>query len=355
MEKAKLQSLLIFPHATIKQGMHQLNATAEKILLVVNENNQLLGTVTDGDIRRALINGLLFSSTVESIMFTSYVFIDSAEKNKRERAKSLMMEQGVAQLPVIDKNHSIVDILLWTDIFAENISGQRQQNYENKIVIMAGGKGTRLEPFTRILPKALIPVKDKTIIELIMTNFSKRGFCNFIFTVNYKKEYIKMFLKDNNFPYTINWIEEDDYLGTAGGLSLLNDKIFDTFIVTNCDILVDADYADIVKWHKENNHIMTIVACHKEISIPYGILEMNDGILSNFNEKPKYDVLINTGVYVIEPEIFSLIPYNGYMDMNILIAAASSKKKVSIYPIHEGFCDIGQWEEYKKTVEKFSA
>ncbi|MGO9016318.1 MAG: sugar phosphate nucleotidyltransferase [Dissulfurispiraceae bacterium] len=354
MENAKLNSLLIPPDTTIKRAMQLLNKTAEKILFITDEKKKLMGTLTDGDIRRALINGMQFSAPVDAVMFTLFVFISSDETNKKEKAKKIMLEKGIEQLPVVTREKCIVDVLVWTDIFDDTILSTEKHCFENSIVIMAGGKGTRLDPFTRILPKPLIPVGDKTVIELIMENFSKRGFYNFIFTLNYKKDYIKMFLKESDFSYNISLVEEEAYLGTSGSLSLLKNMITDTFIVTNCDILLDANYADIVKWHKENNNIITIVGCHKEINIPYGILEMDKGVLSSFHEKPKYDVLINTGLYVIEPEVISLIAENRYMDMNILIESASHKGKVSVYPVHEGFFDIGQWEEYRKTVEQFS-
>jgi NDP-sugar pyrophosphorylase family protein len=161
-----------------------------------------------------------------------------------------------------------------------------------------------------------------------------------------------MFLKENSFPYNIDWVEEDDFMGTAGSLSLLKDKINEPFIVLNCDMILNADYADIIKWHKENNNIVTLIGCHKEVKVPYGILELNDGILKSFVEKPNYDVIINTGVYILEPEIIDMIPYNKSIDMNTLIDEVSKKGKVSVYPVHEGWIDIGQWEEYKNGLKE---
>jgi len=163
-----------------------------------------------------------------------------------------------------------------------------------------------------------------------------------------------MFIKENNFPFKIDWVEENDYMGTAGSLSLLINKVKDTFFISNCDIILDADYVDILKWHKENNNLMTLIGCHKEVKIPYGILEIDNGILKNFVEKPNYDILINTGVYVLEPEVISLIPKDKYIDMNTLIELASREGKVSVYPISDGWFDVGQWDEYKKSVKELS-
>ncbi len=352
MNKAKLKNLLISSATTLKESMQKLNDTAEQILFVTDEDNKLLGTVTDGDIRRGLINGLKFSDKVEKVMsiqFTSF-FCDEADKKKK--AERIMLRDKIEQIPILDNKKSVVDVILWTDIFGEEKDLENKQFFTNPVVIMAGGKGTRLDPFTKILPKPLIPIGDKPIIEIIMEKFFRQGFQNFIFTLNYKREYIKMFLKENSFPYNIDWVEEDDFMGTAGSLSLLKDKINEPFIVLNCDMILNADYADIIKWHKENNNIVTLIGCHKEVKVPYGILELNDGILKSFVEKPNYDVIINTGVYILEPEIIDMIPYNKSIDMNTLIDEVSKKGKVSVYPVHEGWIDIGQWEEYKNGLKE---
>jgi dTDP-glucose pyrophosphorylase len=352
MDKTKLRTLLISTDTTLKGSMQRLNETAEKILFVADENDKLLGTVTDGDIRRGLINGLNFSDNIGKVMFRNFAFIPYDEPDKKKKAKTLMIEKVIEQIPILDKNKSVVGVILWTDIFGEEKALETKQFFTNPVVIMAGGKGTRLDPFTKILPKPLIPIGEKTIIEIIMEKFYKQGFQNFIFTLNYKKEYIKMFLKENSFPYKIDWVEEDDFMGTAGSLSLLKDKINEPFFVLNCDIILNADYTDIIKWHKENNNLVTLIGCHKEVKVPYGILELEDGILKSFVEKPNYDVIINTGVYILEPEIIGMIPDNKSINMNTLIEEVSKKGKVSVYPIHDGWMDVGQWEEYKNCLRE---
>ncbi len=352
MNKAKFKSLLVSVNTNLKESMQKLNDTAEKILFVTDENDKLLGTVTDGDIRRGLINGFKFSDKVEKVMFKQFTFFSCDEPDKKEKAERIMLREKIEQIPVLDKNNHIIDAVLWTDIFGKKKSVGENQTYTNPVIIMAGGKGTRLDPFTKILPKPLIPIGDKPIIEIIMEKFYRQGFQNFIFTLNYKKEYIKMFLRENSFPYKIDWVEEDDFMGTAGSLSLLKGKINEPFFVLNCDIILNADYTDIIKWHKENNNLITLIGCHKEVKVPYGILELDDGILKSFVEKPNYDVIINTGVYILEPEIIDMIPYNKSINMNTLIEEISKKGKVSVYPIHDGWMDIGQWEEYKNNLKE---
>jgi dTDP-glucose pyrophosphorylase len=352
MDKVKLITLLISSNTTLKESMQKLNDTAEQIVFVTDEDNKLLGTVTDGDIRRGLINGFKFSDKVEKVMFKQFTSFFCDEPDKKEKAERIMLREKIEQIPVLDKNNHIVDAVLWTDIFGKKKSVGEKQTYTNPVIIMAGGKGTRLDPFTKILPKPLIPIGDKPIIEIIMEKFYKQGFQNFIFTLNYKKEYIKIFLRENSFPYKIEWVEEDDFMGTAGSLSLLKDKINEPFFVLNCDIILNTDYTAIIKWHKENNNLITLVGCHKEVKVPYGILELDDGILKSFVEKPNYDVIINTGVYILEPEIIGMIPENNSINMNTLIEEISKKGKVSVYPIHDGWMDIGQWEEYKNSLKE---
>lgn len=351
MDKDKLRSLLISPAATLKEAMQKLNDTAERILFVVDDKEILVGTVTDGDIRRGLISGLKFSDKTEKVVRKQFIHIFYNVPDRKEKAQVMMLEKKVEQIPVLDKQGHVVDVIFWVDIFGKKESADRKQFFTNPVVVMAGGKGTRLDPFTKILPKPLIPIGENPIIEIIMEKYYNYGFKNFIFTLNYKREYIKMFLRENSFPYNIDWVEENDYMGTAGSLSLLKDKVKDTFFVSNCDIILNANYADILKWHKENNNLMTLVGCHKEVNIPYGILKMENGILKNFLEKPNYDILINTGVYVIEPEIISIVPENEYIDMNTLIELVSRKGKVSVYPISDGWFDIGQWDEYRKSLK----
>jgi NDP-sugar pyrophosphorylase family protein len=217
---------------------------------------------------------------------------------------------------------------------------------------MAGGKGSRLDPFTRVLPKPLIPVGNKPIIEAIMERFARCGFNRFLYTLNYKKEYLKLFLKEASLPYTMEWVEEDDFLGTAGSLSLLKDKLTETFFVTNCDSLLDVDFEAVLRWHREHGAAITIIGCHNEFRIPFGVLEMSRGKLTKLIEKPVHDVMINTGVYIMEPQVISYLSDRKQTDFDELLKLLPKKDKVTVYPVYEGWLDIGQWEEYRKSLSK---
>lgn len=349
-----MQSLLVYSSISIKEAMQKLDATAEQILFVVEKGNRLVGTVTDGDIRRGIIHGLAFSVKVKKLMHTDFVKLEADLSDLMQQAKEVMLKEKIEQIPVIGKDGVIEDVILWTDILGEKPKVTPVKSCSNPVVIMAGGKGARLDPFTRMLPKPLIPIGEKPVIEIIMDKFFQKGFKNFIFTLNYKKEYIKIFFKENKFPYAIDWVEENEYTGTAGSLALLTGKVKEPFFVTNCDILLDVNYQDILKWHASHGNMMTLVGCHKEIEIPYGILEMDDGLLKSFIEKPNYDMIINTGVYLLEPEAIKLIPKGRAMDMNQLIEEVAKRGKVSVYPVRNGWFDLGQWGEYKKSIKCLS-
>jgi NDP-sugar pyrophosphorylase family protein len=217
---------------------------------------------------------------------------------------------------------------------------------------MAGGKGTRLDPFTKIIPKPLIPLKDKPIIEHIMDRYFSRGFNRFVVIVNYKKEMIKLYFAENNLPYSIEFVEEPDYYGTAGGLYLLKDTINDTFVVVNCDTILESDYQSILHWHREKKYLITIVGAHKEIAVPFGVLKMDNGMLIDIDEKPNYDIFVNTGTYFLEPDVINLIGKNEQLCMDELIrrVGRESPDKVGVYPHWGGWFDVGQWDEYRKSL-----
>lgn len=357
MESSIIQALSVLQNLTIKQAMQKLIETSERVLLVVDEKRRLQGMVNDGDIRRALIKGMQFSDTIEQVMCRNFRFLSRDVANKKEKAKAMMLTQKIEHIPVLDADKTVVELLVLADL-AELVDLHAKEvavtSLTNPVVIMAGGKGTRLEPFTRVLPKPLIPIGERPVVEIIMEKFHQFGFSRFLFTLNYKKEYIKIFFKENEFPYNIDWIEETDFMGTAGGLSLLKDKIKETFILTNCDIMVNADYVDMLKWHREHGNLLTVVGSHREVKIPYGVLKLDGGKLVSIDEKPSYDVLINTGMYVIEPEVIAMIPPGERVDMDKLMRMVAERGKVSVYPISNGWIDIGQWDEYRKGIKEFN-
>jgi dTDP-glucose pyrophosphorylase len=353
MDKNKLKTLLIPSDITVKQSMQRLNETAVKILFVTDGQGRLIGTVTDGDIRRGIINGRQLSAPIHEIMTKRFMSINEGDHNLQEKARELMKRNLIEHIPVVNGSGFVIDVVSWVDYLETESEEHEQPLLQNPVVIMAGGKGTRLDPFTKILPKPLIPIGDKPIIEHIMDYFHKNGFFRFILILNYKKEMIKMYFNENKPPYELEYVDEADYFGTAGGLSLLKDRLNDTFIVTNCDTILKGDHRDFFNWHRERRNMLTIVGSHREVTVPYGVLNMSNGLLSGIDEKPKFDLFINTGTYVFEPDVLNLIDKNEHIDMDKLITKAKAvyQDKVGVYPCWGGWFDIGQWDEYRKTMK----
>lgn len=356
MEKKILSSLLISPSTTIKEAIQRLNETGQKILFVADSQEKLLGTLTDGDIRRAIIEGLVLTAPTDAVMKRKFISLATDTPDISQEARRLMQQHMIEQIPIVDARGVIVDVMMWLDFLSAEkpLTMMSRVSLDNPIVIMAGGRGTRLDPFTKILPKPLIPLRDKPIVENIMDRFYENGFSRFILIVNYKKEMIKAYFSENTLPYDITFVEEQDFYGTAGGLFLLRDVIKQPFIVTNCDTILEGNYNDFYQWHCDQKNIMTIIGSHKEITVPYGVLCMNNGVLEKIDEKPKLDLFINTGTYVLETSIFEFIEDRKHLDMDALIRKVKALRmdRVGIYPHWGGWFDIGQWAEYQMSLKE---
>jgi len=347
-----VKALIVSPDISIKQAMKKLDQTAEKCLLVVDLGNHLLGTLTDGDLRRAILNGSAFSNTIEGLYNETPVVADIG--TPKEELKSLFLKNKVDLIPVIDTSSNLNGYKTWEDIFG-NGNSRNGDTLDVPVVIMAGGKGTRLEPFTKILPKPLVPINEKPIIEHIIDRFTDIGCRNFHLTVNYKGRILKAYFEELAPKYSVSFVDEPQPLGTAGSLKFLSGTFSSPFFVTNCDIIIKADYRELYRFHQENNFDITLVASTKEYIIPYGTCELNGGgHLSHIDEKPKYDFLINTGLYVVNPDMLEMIPKNQFFHITHLIELAKDTgKRVGVYPIDDdAWVDVGQWAEYNKAVDK---
>ncbi len=338
---------------TIRQSMKVLEKTAEKCLLVVDENNKLLGTLTDGDLRRSILDGVKFSEHI-SASYNSEPTVLIKEKYTKEEAKQLLRDLKLDLIPIVDENNLVVEYVTWLDLGDEVQPKIKLGNVP--VVIMAGGKGTRMEPFTKILPKPLVPIQEKPIIEHIIERFLDIGCSDFHLTVNYKGKILKAYFEEVQPDYQVHFVDEHEPLGTAGSLRFLDDKFNQPFFVTNCDIIIKTDYSDLYEFHQKGDYDITLVASAKEYIIPYGTCQLNkDGHLDHINEKPTYDFLINVGLYILNPDVLKLIPENKFYHITHLIEDAKNKgKKVGIFPIDDdAWVDVGEWTEYQKAVEQF--
>jgi len=349
-----LKHLLIKAENSIKDALKQLSKSGNKCLVVIDEKEKFKGTLSDGDVRKAILKGKKIIEPIKSIYNNNATFFYKDKYTKRE-IKDIFINKKFDLVPIINNKEKIIDIITWHKIF-RNQEKRKNETLDIPVVIMAGGKGTRMQPFTKVLPKPLIPIHDKPIIEHIIDRFSDSGCSNFYLTVNYKGKLLKAYFEELNPSYKISFVEEHKPLGTAGSLSFLKGKFNSPLFVTNCDIIIKANYQELYQFHQNNNFDITLVASAKEHEIPYGTCELDgNGFLSKINEKPKYDFLINTGLYILESDVIEYIPKNKFFHITHLIEdLKKAGKKIGVFPVDDDdWVDIGQWAEYKKAINNF--
>ena len=348
------KKFIIHRDVLIKDSISLLDKAGERILFVVDDDECLFGSISDGDIRRWILSEGNMELTVENLCYMRPTYVN--EEYDLDEVKKVILELRISAIPVLNKDKKIVDILFWNTIFDLHEHKSFKRKLTNPVVIMAGGKGSRLDPFTRILPKPLIPIGDKAVIEIILDKFFiENDIRNFYLSLNHKAKIIKSYFEELAPEYNVEYVVEDKPLGTAGSMNLLNKKFSEPVIVTNCDIIIDCDYASFVDFHKDKGFDLTIAVSLKKYKIPYGICEIETGgNLMKINEKPEYDYLVNVGMYVINPSAIDLIPKDKYFDMTDFIDIIKKEGgKVGVYPISENsWIDIGEWSEYKKAVER---
>lgn len=338
-----LQDFIGVENLTVSEAMQRIDGNSYGILFLVNSDGKLLGCVTDGDIRRFLLAGGKMSGMAS----------DAANKKPRvahsiEEAKHLYHKRNFVVIPLVDDNGRIIDVYAGE-------AGNQSQKIHNPIsipvVINAGGKGTRLDPFTRVLPKPLIPVGELPIIEHIMKEYLSYNCNEFHIIVNYKKDLMKAYFADNENHYNISWYDEEKPLGTGGGLSLLRGKFDSTFFFANCDALLTANYESMIQFHKENGNVITMICAYKNINIPYGVVEMGvNGTIEDMKEKPLMSFLTNTGIYIVEPEVIDDMEDGVAIGFPDIVEMERKKgKRVAVFPVSENdWMDMGQLPELEK-------
>jgi dTDP-glucose pyrophosphorylase len=317
-------------------------------LLLVFDNEKFAGILTIGDIQRAIIANRNINETI-AIADTNKVY--SSPEESIEQIKERMLLLRTECMPVVDSIGNLVNVYLWEDFFEKNAIDTKPLNIP--VVIMAGGKGTRLKPLTNIIPKPLLPIGDKTILEIILDKFTQAGCSEFYMSVNYKSALLKYYLENIPIKYKINYFEENEPLGTIGSVSLLKNKIITPFFVSNCDILIEQDFEEIYKYHIENKNDITIVTAIKTHQIPYGVIETGEyGLITKLMEKPESSYMINTGVYILQPNMIDEIPCGKFFHITDLIDKIRKRNgKVGCFPISEkSWTDIGEWNEYLKLI-----
>jgi dTDP-glucose pyrophosphorylase len=353
-----MRSLQVMADVTIREAMVRLDQTAEKCLFIVDADEILVGTLTDGDVRRAILAGARLDEAIKCHFHLNplKVIESPGEDPARidDQVLHIMKASRVEVVPVVNASGRLSRYVTWGDFFSEP-SREVRPPLDVPVVIMAGGYGTRLEPFTKVLPKPLIPVHDKPIIEHIIDRFVEHGADDFRLTVNYKSRIIKAYFEDQHPSYRLSFIDEVEPMGTAGSLQYLAADVSGAVFVTNCDVIINADYRRILAHHREHGHAVTLVGSAVHYEIPYGTCVLNDsGSLASIHEKPSYDFLVNTGMYVLDTETLSIIPARGTYHMTQLIGdVIKAGRTVGVFPISEdAWIDVGQWKEYERATER---
>lgn len=347
---ANIEERICLVSTSIIEALKLMDTKKVKLLLVFDDD-KFLSILTIGDIQRAIIKGVELTNPILIILDTNKQFVAPNESYEDIRKKMLNLRAEC--MPVVDENGNLIDVYFWNDIFKYS-EPQHREKIDFPVVIMAGGKGTRLKPITNVIPKPLIPVSDKTILEEIMDQFEGIGCHKFYMSVNYKSDMIRFYLEQLEHNYDIDFFEETKPLGTIGSVSLLKDKIISPFFVSNCDIVIDQDYRDVYDYHSSNHNDLTIVTAVKSLRIPYGVIETGeDGLMTGLKEKPEQTYMINTGVYLLNPELIEEIPEGEFFHITHLMEKVKARGgRVGCFPVSEGaWRDMGEWPEYLKMIK----
>lgn len=341
-----LEQLFIFEHDTIKKALKTIDIAAMRIALVVDHKRKFLGTLSDGDIRRAILAGASLDDPILKIYYQNST--TASQNDTKEKIIQKAIQNKVYQIPILNHNHMVVDVL---DLATLLTITKRK----NKVILMAGGLGSRLRPLTENTPKPLLKVGNKPILQTIIENFANHGFENIIISLNYKSQMIRDYFKDGSeFGVHIEYIQENKKLGTAGALSLLTQNPNEPFFVMNGDLLTNVNFADLLDYHTFSNSIATMCVREYQYQIPYGVIETNNELITSIEEKPINKFFVNAGIYLLHPEVLNYVPKDEFYDMPTLFnKLINEEKKVVSFPIHEYWLDIGQHHDFAKANEEY--
>ncbi len=342
-----MNNLFLSINSTIEQALKVIDSSSLKLGIIVDDASKLIGVISDGDIRRALLSGINLNQKITKFINRNPIVCNLNES--KDNLIQIAIKNKIYAIPIIDNDNNLVKIEKFEDLLS-------QKSHPNKVVIMAGGKGERLYPLTKKVPKPLIRIGKKPILQLIIENFVKDGYNNFFISVNYRSNMIKNFFKDGrSFGAKIVYLEESKKLGTAGSLGLIGEKIDKPLIVVNADVLTTINYENMVNYHELNNSSMTVGIREYLNKIPFGVVNVKNEKVSSIVEKPINRYLVNSGIYILDPKILNYIKINESLDMPSLInKCLKDKLKISPYHIREYWRDIGQHEELRLANDEFS-
>lgn len=347
----KISKKIVDASCTLIQTLKLMDEGYTKSLIVF-EGGRFVGIITNGDLQRAIIANKPFDTHIGKL-------VDNSTKryarvcDDREQIKNWMIDKRAEFMPILDAEGNLEDVIFWDDVLSDTKAEDNRPKINLPVVIMAGGKGTRLRPITNVIPKPLIPVGNKTILEVIMDQFEGIGCHKFYMSVNYKADMMKYYLSQLDHKYDIEFFMEDKPLGTIGSVSLLKGKITSPFFVSNCDSINEQDYRDVWDYHVNNHNDMTIVTMVKSFKIPYGVIETGeDGLMTALKEKPEQTYQVNTGVYILNPELIGDIPEGEFFHITHLMEKIKARGgRVGCFPVSEhAWKDMGEWPEYLRMI-----
>lgn len=338
---------LVRPNISIRDALVLLNQTALQILLVVEEDNKLLGTITDGDIRRGLLKGMGLDEAIESIVYLTPTVANINESNQEIIQKAVARK--LHQIPIVDSEHRVVGLKEIDELL-------KPETKPNRVVLMVGGLGTRLYPLTKDTPKPMLKVGDKPILQTIVERFASYGFVNIVMCVNYKAEAIQAYFGNGEkFGVHIEYVLEQERMGTAGALSLLKAKPNEPFFVMNGDLLTNVNFESLLAYHQSNHAIATMCVREYDFQVPYGVVNIQDQKITAIVEKPVHKFFVSAGIYMLSPESLAAIPQGQFFDMPSLFEKLiDSNQNTLSFPIHEYWLDIGRMNEYEQANREYS-
>ncbi|WPK12400.1 nucleotidyltransferase family protein [Lysinibacillus louembei] len=336
---------LVKENATLLETMKIIDESPIQFAVVIDEEHRILGTVTDGDIRRGILRGEGLDMLITSIMNSNPTIAKSNQS--LYKYKQIMRSKMLKQLPIVDRDNRVIDILFMDKLGAST--------HKNMVVLMLGGLGTRLRPLTNNTPKPMLKIGNKPILETIVEGFKQYGYTNFVFSVNYKKEVIQDYFQNGEtFDVTIEYVEETKRMGTAGALSLFKKQPTEPFFVMNGDLLTQINFEQLMEFHLKNQSVATMCVREFEYQIPYGVIETADAELVSIKEKPIHRSFVNAGIYVLNPKVLEYIPEDEFYDMPALFERLIEEKhKVSVFPIREYWLDIGKMDDFHRANNEF--
>jgi dTDP-glucose pyrophosphorylase len=332
--------------STIKEALKIIDKGAMQIAIVIDEHDRLVGTLTDGDIRRGLLNNLSLDASIESIIFRTPTV--AAISDTKEEILQKALGKKLHQIPIVDDEHRVIGIKEIEELVRPHVK-------PNRVVLMVGGLGTRLYPLTENTPKPMLKVGNKPILQTIVEKFAEYGFINIIMCVNYKSHIIQDYFEDGSrFGVRIEYIFEEQRMGTAGALSLLPHVPNEPFFVMNGDLLTNVNFEHLLDYHTTQNALATMGVREYDFQVPYGVVNVDGNHILSIQEKPVHKFFVSAGIYMLSPEVLNIIPKNEFYDMPTLFEVLIQAKKTTIsFPIREYWLDIGRLEEYERANNEY--